>query len=86
MGLNMGSGGMTVLGLGRQQSGGYSGGSDHFPPILDPSEFPSLTSRNIGQGDGYHQLCQQNPTVVIRENHLQVEWLNSLCRKRAPSP
>jgi hypothetical protein len=51
---------MSVIGLGRQQpQGGYP---DHYPPILDPSEFPSLTSRNLGgaQGD-YHQSLPAKP-------------------------
>lgn len=53
---------MQVMGLGRQQGpGGYPGGADHYPPILDPLEFPSLTTRSMGQGDGYHQNLPAKP-------------------------
>jgi CCR4-NOT transcription complex subunit 2 len=58
-------GGMGVLGMGGRTSGplGYPGSNEHHPPILDPSEFPSLTSRNLGQGDSYHQSLPAKPYV-----------------------
>lgn len=57
-----GSGSMTMLSRQQAAVGGYPGNSDHYPPILDPSEFPSLTSRNLGQqGDGYHPNLPAKP-------------------------
>jgi len=52
---------MEVLGMGSQRGPtGYPGSNDHYPQILDPSEFPSLTSRNL-QGDSYHQSLPAKP-------------------------
>lgn len=56
-----GGGGIGVLGLGNQRTPGYPGNSEHYPQILDPSEFPSLTSRNLAQGDSYHQSLPAKP-------------------------
>jgi len=63
-------GGMGVLGMGGRSSGpgmGYPGSNDHHPPILDPSEFPSLTSRNLVQGDSYHQTLPAKPYGMVKQ-------------------
>jgi len=48
---------------GQRTPTGYPGSSEHHRPILDPSEFPSLTSRNLVQGDTYHQSLPVKPYV-----------------------
>lgn len=52
-------GGMGVLGMGSRPNP-YGTSGDHHPAILDPTEFPSLTSRNL-QGDSYHQSLPAKP-------------------------
>jgi len=60
-------GGMGVLGMGGQRTPtGYPTNSEHHPQILDPSEFPSLTSRNLQQGDSYHQSLPAKPYGMVK--------------------
>jgi len=64
--------GRSMIGLGPMVAGSMlpnhlqssrAGGFDHHPAIMDQSEFPALTSRNLAQGDSYHQSLPAKPYV-----------------------